>query len=86
MELGLGSMLAVQLYVQGTDPGALNVLSEEVDAFGEESEHEALLFASYAAIAMIGAQQQEQLRSTIEFPRSDRAGQGHPEGAAQHHR
>ena len=65
--LGVGSMLAVQLFVQGEDLGALNVFSEEVEAFGEESEHVALLFASHAAVAMAGAQETEQLRSAIEF-------------------
>lgn len=63
LELGVGSMLAVQLHVQG----ALNIFSEEAEAFGEEPEHVALLFASHTAIAMIGAQEQQQLRSAIEF-------------------
>src|SRR4051794_18480367 len=36
-------------------------------AFDEESEQVALLFATHAAIAMAGAQQQQQLRDAIEF-------------------
>jgi GAF domain-containing protein len=66
-DLGVSSMLSVQLFVQGADLGALNVFSEEIEAFGEESEHVALLFASHAAVAMASAQEKEQLRSAIEF-------------------
>ena len=65
--LGVGSMLAVQLFVEGEDLGALNILSSEAGAFDEESEHVALLFASHAAIAMAGAQEAEQLRAAIAF-------------------
>lgn len=64
-ELGVGSMLAVQLFVEGDDLGALNLSSRDREAFGEESEHVALLFASHAAVAMVGAQKQEQLRSAL---------------------
>jgi GAF domain-containing protein len=60
--LGAGSMLCVQLFVQGDDLGALNLLSAEPDAFGPESEELALLFATHAAIAMAGAEQQDDLR------------------------
>jgi GAF domain-containing protein len=66
-ELGVASMLSVQLFVQGEDLGALNIFSKEVEAFDEESEHVALLFASHAAVAMVGAQEKEQLKSAIEF-------------------
>lgn len=65
-ELGIASMLAVQLYVDDDDLGALNLASPQVDAFDDESEHVALLFASHAAVAMAGAQQQEQLRSALQ--------------------
>ena len=64
-ELGARSMLAVQLYVDGDDLGALNLLSERTDAFDDDSEHIALLFAAHAAVAMAGAQQQHQLRSAM---------------------
>ena len=66
-DLGVGSMLSVQLFVRGADLGALNMFSGETEAFGEESEHVALLFASHAAVAMAGAQEREQLREGIEF-------------------
>ena len=64
-ELGIASMLSVRLYVDGDDLGALNLFSERTDAFDDESEHVALLFAAHAAVAMAGAQQQEQLRQAI---------------------
>lgn len=60
-ELGVGSMLSVQLYVTGDNLGALNMYSEGTDAFDDESEHVALLLGAHAAIAMAGAQQHEQL-------------------------
>ena len=67
LELGARSMLAVQLYVEGRhDLGALNLLSQEPDAFGEDSERLALLFASHAAVALSGAQQQHQLRRGLD--------------------
>ncbi len=65
-EVGVASMLSVQMYVDGDDLGALNLASAQVDAFDDESEHVALLFASHAAVAMAGAQQQEQLHSALE--------------------
>ena len=64
-ELGVGSALSVQLYVHGDDLGALNVLAGQPDAFDDDSEHIALLFASHAAVAMSGAQQQQQLRTAM---------------------
>ncbi len=64
--LGVGSMLAVQLYVDGGDLGALNLFSTDRDAFGDDAEHIALLFASHAAVAMAGAQRQEQLRQGLD--------------------
>jgi transcriptional regulator with GAF, ATPase, and Fis domain len=64
-ELGVGSMLSLQLYVHGDDLGALNLLSTRSEAFGDESEHVGLLFASHASIAMAGAEQQQQLRSAL---------------------
>ena len=60
--LGVGSMLSIQLYVHGDDLGALNLISTEPHAFDDESEHVGLLFASHAAVAMAGAQHEQQLR------------------------
>lgn len=63
--LGARSMLAIQLYVTDEDLGALNLHSTRLDAFTDESEQVGLLFAAHAAVAMIGAQQQEQLQTAI---------------------
>ncbi len=64
-ELGLGSMLAVQLFVDGDDLGALNLMSRQADAFDDESEHVALLFASHAAVAMSGERARGHLRAAV---------------------
>lgn len=61
-ERGMGSMLSLQLFVDGDDLGALNLHSEAVNAFDDDSEHVGLLFASHAAVAMAGAQEQNRLR------------------------
>ena len=58
-------MLSVQLFVAGDDLGALNLLSTSPHAFDEGSEHIALLFASHAAVAIVGAEQEEQLRDAL---------------------
>ena len=65
VDLGVGSMLSIQLYVTGDNLGALNLYSEATEAFDDESEHVGLLLAAHAAIAMAGAQQQEQLVQSI---------------------
>ncbi|MGH3574909.1 MAG: ANTAR domain-containing protein, partial [Pseudonocardiaceae bacterium] len=64
-QLGVGSMLSFQLYVVGDNLGALNLYNREPDAFDDESEHVGLLFASHAAVAMAGAQRNEQLIRAI---------------------
>ena len=64
-ELGVGSMLAVQLYVERDNLGALNLFSDQPDAFDEESESVALLFAAHAAVAMSAAQQIDQLQHAV---------------------
>ncbi|HEX8078731.1 MAG TPA: GAF and ANTAR domain-containing protein [Jatrophihabitans sp.] len=64
-QLGVGSMLAVQLFVEGENLGALNLISREVNAFDDESEHVALLFASHAAVAMSGERARDHLHSAV---------------------
>jgi GAF domain-containing protein len=59
------SMLAVQLYVAGDDLGALNLFSTRVDAFDDEDERVALLFATHAAVAMADAQATERLERAV---------------------
>lgn len=64
-ELGVGSMLAVRLFVEGDDLGALNLMSEQPEVFDAEAEHVALMFAAHAAVAMSGAEEQAQLRRAL---------------------
>jgi transcriptional regulator with GAF, ATPase, and Fis domain len=63
--LPLGSMLAVQLYVEGDDLGALNLQSRHPHAFTGESVRVALLFAAHAAVAMAAAEQHEHLTAAL---------------------
>jgi GAF domain-containing protein len=64
-ELGIGSMLAVQLFVDGENLGALNLFSQQPRAFDDESEHVALLFASHAAVAMSGERARGHLQAAV---------------------
>jgi transcriptional regulator with GAF, ATPase, and Fis domain len=64
-ELGAGSMLGVQLYVAGDDLGALNLINGSRDAFDEEAEEMALLFAAHAAIALADAEKRDNLNSAL---------------------
>ncbi|MBM9465663.1 GAF and ANTAR domain-containing protein [Nakamurella leprariae] len=65
-DLGVRSMLSVQLYVDEHDLGALNLYSWQVGAFGDDDEQVGLLLASPAAIAMVGgAEQQDNLRTAL---------------------
>jgi hypothetical protein len=54
-------MLSFQLWVEGDNLGALNLYAREPHSFTEESEQVGLLFVSHAAVAMVGAQKQDQL-------------------------
>jgi GAF domain-containing protein len=64
-ELGMASMLAVQLYVEGDNLGALNLHSRQLDAFTDESEQVALMFAAHAAVALAGARAEEQMQKAV---------------------
>ena len=65
MEAGAAGMLACQLYVDGDDLGALNLFSRSPNAFDEESEHAALMFAAHAAVAYATAQRREAAARTV---------------------
>jgi hypothetical protein len=64
-EAGARGMLSFQLFVTGDDLGALNLYSYEPDAFGDESEHVGLMFASHAAIAYASIRRQTQLAEAV---------------------
>jgi hypothetical protein len=54
-ETGVASMLCVQMFVDGDDMGALNLLARRPGAFTDESERIGLVFASHAAVAVAQA-------------------------------
>jgi GAF domain-containing protein len=64
-DLGVGSMLSVQLYVTGENLGALNLHSSRPQAFDDESEQVALLFATHASVAMADAETEEHLNTAV---------------------
>lgn len=66
LALGIGSMMSVQLYVEGENLGALNLYNHDSHGFDDESEHIALLLASHAAIAMVGSEQHQRLTQGLE--------------------
>ncbi|MBW0107238.1 GAF and ANTAR domain-containing protein [Pseudonocardia oceani] len=66
LELGIGSMMSVQLYVEGENLGALNLYNHDPHGFDDESEHIALLLASHAAIALVGSEQHQRLSRGLE--------------------
>lgn len=64
-ELGTGSMLSFQLYVEGDTLGALNLFARQPHAFGERSENVGLLFSARAAVAFAGIQLQQELSKAL---------------------
>ncbi len=65
-ELGVSSMLSVQLFVEEDSLGALNLHSQEANAFDDTSEHVALLFAAHAAVAMSSEQHRQDMRAAVQ--------------------
>ena len=63
--LGVGSMLSLQLFVEGDNLGALNLYAREAGAFDDASEHVGLLFASHAAVAYAGVQREAGLERAL---------------------
>ena len=62
---GARSVLAVQLFVEGDNLGALNLYATSPDAFTDEDETTAMLLAAHAAIAMKGSREQASLRVAL---------------------
>ncbi|HET7326225.1 MAG TPA: GAF and ANTAR domain-containing protein [Nocardioidaceae bacterium] len=60
-EVGAGSMLAFQLFVDGNNLGALNLYAAEPEAFSDEAVHVGQLFATHAAVAYADVEKIEQL-------------------------
>lgn len=63
---GIHSLLSYRLFVTDRTLGALNLYSSRVDAFDERTAEDGLLFATHAAIALVGAQREAQLGIAIE--------------------
>ena len=62
---GAGSMLSFQLFVQGDNLGALNLVGRTPHAFTEESDYVGRLVASHAAVAFADAQKLHQFKDAI---------------------
>ena len=62
---GAGSMLCLQLFVEGDQLGAMNVYAEQPGALDDEALELAQLLASHAAIALAGAQHEDNLRAGL---------------------
>jgi len=60
--LGVGSMMCFQLFVVGDQLGALNLYSRTPRAFDDETREIGLMFAAHAAVALAGAEHEENLR------------------------
>ena len=63
--LGVRSMLCIQLYTAANRHGALNLYSQDRDAFPPAEHPLATMFAAAAAMALKGAQTAEELHSAI---------------------
>ncbi|MEA5361009.1 GAF and ANTAR domain-containing protein [Amycolatopsis sp., V23-08] len=63
---GVRSMLSYRLFASETTMGALNLYSRRRDAFSEQTEEDGRVFATHAAIALIGAQTEARLVAAIE--------------------
>jgi GAF domain-containing protein len=65
-ELGVGSMLCLQLFVQGDQLGAMNLYAGRPAAFDAESEDIGRMLAAHAAVAVAGAAHEQDLRSAVD--------------------
>lgn len=63
---GIHSLLSYRLFVTDRTLGALNLYSSRADAFDQRTEEDGLLFATHAAIALVGAQREAQLGIAVE--------------------
>jgi transcriptional regulator with GAF, ATPase, and Fis domain len=65
-EAGVLSMLSYRLFVTEKTMGALNLYSSQGDAFSATAENDGQLFASHAAVALVGAQHEAELYKAVE--------------------
>ena len=65
-ELGVASMLCMQLFTDKDAVGALNLYSRRAGAFGDASErYEAQALAAHVAVALVAAQEIQQLNTAV---------------------
>jgi GAF domain-containing protein len=65
-ETGVASMLSFRLYAQDDTMGALNLYSKQRSAFDDEALAVGSVFATHAAVALAGAQQDEQMHKALQ--------------------
>ena len=65
-ETGVVSMLSFRLFAQGDTMGALNLYSKQPSAFDDEALAVGSVFATHAAVALAGAQQDEQMHKALQ--------------------
>jgi GAF domain-containing protein len=65
-EMGVGSMMCLQLFVDGDQLGAMNLYSSTVGAMDDEAEELARVLAAHAAVALAGAEHESNLRRGID--------------------
>ncbi|WP_410592792.1 GAF and ANTAR domain-containing protein [Amycolatopsis sp. lyj-23] len=63
---GIRSILSYRLFVTGTTLGALTMYSGTRDAFTDRTVDDGAVFATHAAIALVGAQTEAQLQAAVE--------------------
>ena len=64
--LGIGSMLCFQLFVEGDQLGALNLYAGRPGAFAAEDEEIGHMVAVHAAVALAGAEHEQNLRRGLD--------------------
>jgi transcriptional regulator with GAF, ATPase, and Fis domain len=64
-ECDVRSMLSVRLYVEEDNLGALNMYSRRLDGFDANQQAEGLALAAHVAIALVAAQEIEQLNNAV---------------------
>ena len=65
-ELGVASMICLQLFVAGDHLGAMNLYSRVPRAFDDEATAVAQMLAAHGAVALAGAQQETNLRRGLD--------------------
>ncbi len=69
-ELGVGSLLGFQLFNHDHTFGALNLYSDQRNAFDDDSENRGWVFASHAAVALTSARTSQQMSAALQNSRA----------------